>query len=70
MSTPEQDSTVELNLTDEEFINLAKEAHMQDLTLNQYINNILKSYIDSLVKIWYNYYYKTTSEMLRISIRY
>jgi hypothetical protein len=48
MNTPEQESVIELNLTDEEFINLAKEAHMQDLTLNQYINNILKNYIETL----------------------
>jgi hypothetical protein len=44
---------------------------MQDLTLNQYINNILKNYIETLADFWCNYYYKTTtSEMLRISIRY
>ena len=41
-------NTVELNLTNEEFIALAKEAHMQDLTLNQYINKILKEYIDEV----------------------
>jgi predicted HicB family RNase H-like nuclease len=44
----DQESTIELDITDEEFINLAKEAHMQDLTLNQYINNILKNYIETL----------------------
>ena len=42
------DNNVELNLTDAEFIALAKEAHMQDLTLNQYINKILKEYIDEV----------------------
>lgn len=41
-------NTVELNLTNEEFIAIAKEAHMQDLTLNQYINKILKEYIDEV----------------------
>jgi hypothetical protein len=43
----EEQDTVELDITDEEFIALAKEAHMQDLTFNQYINQILKSYIES-----------------------
>jgi predicted HicB family RNase H-like nuclease len=43
----ESTDTVEITLTDEEFCNLAKKAHMQDLTLNQYINNILKNYIES-----------------------
>lgn len=42
------DNNVELTLTDAEFIALAKEAHMQDLTLNQYINKILKEYIDEV----------------------
>jgi predicted HicB family RNase H-like nuclease len=41
-------NNVELTLTDAEFIALAKEAHMQDLTLNQYINKILKEYIDEV----------------------
>ena len=38
---------IEIDLTDEEFITLAKEAHMLDLTFNQYITQILKKYIES-----------------------
>lgn len=42
------DNTVEIELTDEEFIILAKEAHMLDVTFNQYVNKILKDYLDTL----------------------
>lgn len=40
--------TIELDITDEEFLILAKQAHELDITFNQYINKILKDYIDSL----------------------
>lgn len=43
----QNEETIEIDLSDAEFIALAKAAHEQDITLNQYINNILKSYIDS-----------------------
>ena len=43
----EEQDTVELDITDEQFMLLAKEAHMQDITFNQYVNQILKSYIES-----------------------
>jgi hypothetical protein len=39
--------TIELELSDEEFCVLAKEAHMLDLTFNQYVSKILSEYIES-----------------------
>jgi len=33
--------TIELDLTDSEFLELAKLAHSQDVTFNQLVNNIL-----------------------------
>lgn len=41
-------ATIELDLTDEEFIFLAKEAHMQDITFNEYIEQILMEYMKTL----------------------
>lgn len=37
---------VELELDDETILFLALKAHEKDITLNQYINQILKIYID------------------------
>ena len=37
---------IQVELTDEEFLKLAMEAHKKDITLNQHINNILKEFID------------------------
>lgn len=36
---------IDLELTDEEFLALAKEAQYKDITFNEYINYILKEYI-------------------------
>lgn len=41
-------ATIELDLTDEEFMFLAKEAHMQDITFNKYIEQILTAYMKTL----------------------
>ncbi len=40
--------TIELDITDAEFLALAKAAHALDMTLNCYINQILRDYIESL----------------------
>jgi len=37
---------IQVEITDEEFLKLAMEAHEKDITLNQHINNILKEFID------------------------
>lgn len=44
----EEQETIELDISDEEFLVLAKQAHDQDVTFNQYINKILKDYLESL----------------------
>jgi hypothetical protein len=36
---------VEVNLTDEEFLHIAKWAHELDITLNQLVNNILLQHL-------------------------
>jgi hypothetical protein len=38
--------TIELELTDEEMLQLALQAHKQDITLNQHINNILRQVVE------------------------
>lgn len=40
--------TIELNLTDEEFLVLAKLAHERDITFNQLVNDILRDIISDL----------------------
>ena len=37
---------MQVELTDEQILKLAMEAHEKDITLNQYINNILKEFIE------------------------
>ena len=37
---------IDLDLDDETILFLAKKAHEKDITLNQYINEILKTYLD------------------------
>lgn len=39
---------VELTISDENLLFLALEAHKRDITLNEYINQILKKYINEL----------------------
>lgn len=41
---------IEINLTDEEFLILAKEAHKQNITFNEYVNQILRKYMEEEVK--------------------
>lgn len=36
---------IDVDLTDEEILFLALKAHEKDITLNQYINNLIKDYI-------------------------
>jgi hypothetical protein len=38
--------TIELDLNDQEFLELAKQAHQLDITINQHINNILKQVVE------------------------
>lgn len=39
---------IELTISDENLLFLALEAHKKDITLNEYINQILKKYVDEL----------------------
>jgi len=40
--------TIEVDLTDEEFLHLARHAHEQDITLNQLVNNILLQHLQEI----------------------
>lgn len=40
--------TVEVDLTDEEFLHIAKLAHEQDITFNQMVAKILEEHIEEL----------------------
>lgn len=44
----EERVTIEVEITDEEFLYLAKAAHKKDVTINEFIEMALKSFIDSL----------------------
>lgn len=37
---------IEIDLDDETILFLAKKAHEKDITLNQYVNEILKTHLD------------------------
>lgn len=39
---------VEVDLTDEEFLHLAKCAHEQDITINQLVNKILLQHLEEV----------------------
>jgi len=39
---------VEVDLTDEEFLYLARRAHELDITLNQLVNNILLQHLEEI----------------------
>lgn len=40
------DNTVQIELTDEEFLVLAKMAHNQDITFNELVNKALANYLE------------------------
>ena len=40
--------TVEVDLTDEEFLHIAKRAHELDITFNQMVSKILEEYMEEL----------------------
>jgi hypothetical protein len=40
--------TVEVDLTDEEFLHIAKRAHELDITFNQMVSKILEEYMQEL----------------------
>lgn len=42
--------TITLDLTNEEIIYIALEAHKQDITFNKYVNDILEKYIQEVEK--------------------
>lgn len=39
---------IEVDLTDQEFLQLAKRAHELDITINQLVNNILLQHIEEV----------------------
>lgn len=45
--TDNEYSTIELDLSNEKFMELALAAHKQNITLNQYVENLLRSYTDT-----------------------
>jgi len=51
MSTEEQDDkrgNIEIELTDEEFLHVAKMAHENDITFNKMVERILVEYMERL----------------------
>jgi hypothetical protein len=46
--------TVEVDLTDEEFLHIAKLAHEQDITFNQMVAKILEEHIEELKRGTHN----------------
>lgn len=48
---PEEWSTVELDITDQEFNELAHEAHERNITFNQLVVDLLQQYVDSVTVV-------------------
>jgi hypothetical protein len=46
--------TVEVDLTDEEFLHIAKLAHEQDITFNQMVAKILEEHLEELKRGTHN----------------
>jgi len=46
--------TVEVDLTDEEFLHIAKRAHEQDITFNQMVSKILEEHLEELKRGTHN----------------
>jgi predicted HicB family RNase H-like nuclease len=44
----EEEETIQIDITDDQFLILAKAAHEKNITFNQYVNQVLKEYIDKL----------------------
>ena len=42
----EEYETIPLDITDEQFLIIAKKAHEHDLTFNQYVNKVLREFIE------------------------
>lgn len=48
--TKENHTEIEVDISDEEFLWLARRAHEEDITLNELVNNIMKEHLDLLEK--------------------
>lgn len=46
----EKTKKIDVELSDETFLKLAKEAHELDLTFNEYCNKLISEYIEQLIK--------------------
>jgi hypothetical protein len=46
--TEDTDNVVQIELTDEDFLYLAKMAHSEDITFNQLVNKALAEYLESV----------------------
>ena len=43
-----EEETIQIDITDHQFLVLAKAAYEKNITFNQHVNQILKEYIDKL----------------------
>jgi hypothetical protein len=43
-----EEETIQIDITDRQFLVLAKAAHEKNITFNLYVNQVLKEYIDKL----------------------
>jgi len=46
IQTPDNRETISLDITDEEFLVLAKAAHAEDLTFNHYVEKLLTEVVN------------------------
>ena len=44
--------TIELDMTDAEIALIARAAHAQDITINEFMNNVIKAELDSVMPEW------------------
>jgi predicted HicB family RNase H-like nuclease len=43
-----EEETIQIDITDHQFLVLAKAAHEKNITFNQYVNQVLKEYLDKI----------------------
>jgi uncharacterized protein (DUF1778 family) len=51
-TTTDNNETIEIDLSDAEIALIARAAHAQDITINQFMNNVIKDELDRVMPDW------------------
>ena len=52
LNNNDKEETIELDMTDAEIALIARAAHAQDITINEFMNNVIKAELDSVMPEW------------------